>query len=374
MSEIRFVDLGALHREIAPEVATAWDDVLASSAFIGGKHVDRFEQAWAAYIGVGHAIGVGNGTDALSLILRGLGIGAGDEVIVPANTFIATPAAVLDVGAVPVFVDVDPNTLLVTAAHIEAAVTTRTAAVMVVHLFGQPADMDAIGAVAARHGIAVVEDAAQAHGATWRGRPAGSLGTAAGFSFYPGKNLGAYGDGGAVVTDDAELAWRIRSWASHGRAELTRYEYERPGVNSRLDNLQAAVLEAKLAHLARWNDRRCAIAARYAEHFEATPVRLVDQHPDARSVHHLFVIQVADRDRLAKGLAEQGIATGIHYPVPCHAHPPYQPYARSPLPVTETAARDMLSLPMHPHLSDGDVDRVAATVLGLVGTDTSARE
>jgi dTDP-4-amino-4,6-dideoxygalactose transaminase len=358
---VPFVDLRPIRDEIGEDALARMAAVVQRGDFVGGAATDEFEAAWANYCGRTDAVGVGNGTDALELTLRALGIGAGDEVIIPANTFIATPAAVEAAGATPRFVDVDAATLLVTADLIAEAISSRTAAVIPVHLFGQIPDMDAIGRVARRAGIAVIEDAAQAHGARWRGRRAGSFGEAACFSFYPGKNLGAFGDGGAVVTDDPALADRVRSLGNHGRAEHSKHVHERIGTNSRLDTLQAAVLLAKLPCLDRWNASRRRAAMRYRGHLSDLPsLRTVEIAADAESVHHLEVIRVPQRDRLATRLAERGIATGIHYPIPCHRQPAF--LGEAPLPVCEVAAAEILSLPMYPHLTDAQIDHVATAI------------
>ncbi len=366
MNAIPFLDLSAMHDEVRTELDHAWSAVCKDNAFIGGPFVEAFEQRWADYCGRRHAIGVANGTDALELILAGSGIGAGDEVVVPANTFLATAEAVCNVGATPVFVDVDADTLLIEAAAVETAITERTSAVMVVHLYGQMADVDAIGAVCDRAGVALIEDAAQAHGATWNGRPAGSCGVAAGFSFYPGKNLGAFGDGGAVVTDDDELADRVRSIANHGRSSTDRDAHPHLGRNSRLDGLQAAVLDVKLDHLDRWNTGRRAAHAAYREHLPET-VRLVGTKPEVEGVYHLLVIETDDRDGVQRQLGDAGIGTGIHYKVPCHHNDPFAPFADRPFPVTEAAADRILSLPMYPHLQPAQVERVADQLRTITG-------
>lgn len=349
---VPFVDLTAMTRDIRPAVDRAWADLLDSSRFVGGDAVEGFEQAWASYCGVPEAVGVGNGTDALLLTLMALGIGAGDEVIVPANTFIATAEAVVLAGAVPRFADVSPDTLLLTRAQLEAALTPQTAAVIVVHLYGQMPDMDALRDAADRAGIVLIEDAAQAHGASWRGRPAGSIGRAGCFSFYPAKNLGAFGDAGAVVTADSGLAGRIRSLRDHGRTRCSRYQYERVGINSRLDTLQALVLTAKLAKLDAWTQARRSIAARYRAALDGGPARLVAEQPGSRGAYHLAVALVPDRTRARQELAAAGIETQIHYPVPCHRQAPYRRFAAPPLPVAERAADEILSLPLFPHLGD----------------------
>ena len=363
-----------MHAQVRSELDAVWHRVVDSSGFVGGESVAEFESSFSAYCDQEFAVGVANGTDALSLILSGLGIGPGDEVIVPTNTFVATAEAVCNVGALPVFVDVDPATLLVTADHVEAALTDQTAAVMVVHLYGQTADMTALVPLCARAGVHLIEDAAQAHGARWNGGPAGSFGTAAAFSFYPGKNLGAFGDGGVVVTNDAELAMAVRSLANHGRSEADTHQHGVIGTNSRLDALQAAVLSIKLARLDEWNEARREIHSWYGDLLPAG-VHQVEIASMASPVHHLEVVQVDDRDRMRERLAALGIGTGIHYPVPCHRLPAYERFRRgetaSPLHVAETTADRLLSLPMFPHLGRDDVARVCAA-LGDVLAETSA--
>lgn len=364
--EIPFVDLSPMTREVRPAVRQAWDRLLAAGAFIGGAAVEEFEQAWASYCRSPHAIGVGNGTDAIALTLRALGIGPGDEVIVPANTFIASAEAVLLAGATPRFADVSPASLLLTSASLEAAITRRTRAVIVVHLYGQMPDMDALCAAAGRAGLALIEDAAQAHGASWRGRPAGSLGRAGCFSFYPGKNLGAFGDAGAIVTADSHLAGRLRSLRDHGRALGSHHRHQLAGANSRLDALQGAVLTAKLARLGCWNEARRAIAARYRAALASGPAVMPAEEPGARGVYHLAVARVPDRALVQRHLDALGIRTGIHYPVPCHWQPPYRRFATGPLPVAERAAGEVLSLPMFPHMTGDQVARVCDAVGGAL--------
>jgi dTDP-4-amino-4,6-dideoxygalactose transaminase len=359
---VPFLDLAKVTGEVEDEVLGAWKLLLDDSRFIGGEAVTAFEEAFARYCGTGHAIGVANGTDALHLTLRALGIGRGDEVVVPANTFVATAEAVLLAGARPRFADVDPGTLLITAESLEAVVTPATRAVMVVHLYGQTPDMDAIRACADRLGIAVVEDAAQAQGATWGGHRAGSLGVAGCFSFYPGKNLGAFGDAGAVVTSDPDVAERLRSMRDHGRTGGGHYEHGLLGMNSRLDALQAAVLDAKLRRLDDWNRSRRELAACYRELLDPDLARPVSGQPGGEGIHHLMVVRVQDRERLRRDLAEAGVATGVHYPTPCHRMAPYAPFADRDLPVAEAAAAEVLSLPMYPHLDPDDVAYVAAQV------------
>ena len=280
--DVPFTDLAAMTRDVRAAVDRGWASLLESGRFIGGEAVEEFEHAWSAYCGVPYAVGVGNGTDALQLVISALGIGQGDEVIVPANTFVATAEAVVAAGATPRFADVDPRTLLLTPEQLQAVVTVRTRAVIVVHLYGQMADIDALSQAAARAGLVVIEDAAQAHGATWRGRRAGSIGRAGCFSFYPGKNLGAFGDAGAVVTADAGLAQRIRCLRDHGRMAGSHYRHELIGANSRLDALQAVVLSAKLPRLAAWTDARRSVAARYQAAFAAGPAQVIDEAPESR--------------------------------------------------------------------------------------------
>jgi dTDP-4-amino-4,6-dideoxygalactose transaminase len=365
---VPFVDLGPIHDEIASSVVAAMAETVGRGDFVGGRAVDEFETAWARYCERDHAIGVGNGTDALELALRALGIGRGDEVIVPANTFIATAEAVVAAGATPRFVDVDRSTLLITADAIAEAVGPRTAAVIPVHLYGQVADMTTISAVARRVGLAVIEDAAQAHGATWRGARAGSFGDLGCFSFYPGKNLGAFGDGGAVVTDDAALADRIRSLGNHGRSTRSKHLHELVGMNSRLDTLQAVALMTKLPHLDDWNELRRRAAVRYRHLLAEVPgVEPVAIDPDAESVYHLEVVRVEDRDGVAERLRGRGISTGIHYPVPCHRQPAFADGAMPELPVCEEAAVEILSLPMYPYITDEQVDCVVAALREEVG-------
>lgn len=368
---IPLVDLAPLHREVADGLDTAWRAVTRSGRFVGGEFVEQFEAQWAAFCGVDHCVGVSDGTAAIELALRALGIGAGDEVIVPANTFIATWEAVAAVGATPVPVDVDPDTLLMTASAVLAAHTPRTAAAIAVHMFGQPVDMDELSRVAARLNIALIEDAAQAHGATWRGKRAGSLGDIGCFSFYPSKNLGALGDGGAVVTRRADLAARVRSLGNHGRVETSPDEHVLVGSNRRLDAIQAAFLSVKLPRLDAWNDARRGLVDRYRGHLAGTAARMVRLSPNAVSANHLLVVEVPQRSALRKALAAEGIATGIHYAIPCHLQPAFAHLPRSHLPVAEAAAERILSLPLSPHMSAADVDRVGATLVAELARITA---
>lgn len=356
---VPFTDLGAMAREVWPSIQVEYTDALLAGRYIGGSAVDSFEKEFAAYCHTEYAVGVANGTDALQLTLEALGIGAGSEVVVPANTFIATVEAVVRAGATPRFADVDPDTLLLTPETFEAALSPRTAAVMVVHLYGQMPDMDALTTKAAEAGVLVIEDAAQAHGAEWNGRRAGSFGIAGCFSFYPGKNLGAFGDAGAVVTSDAELADRIRCLANHGRAGGSmHYEHELVGTNSRLDALQAIALSAKLANNEAWTIARIALAEEYRNRLAGTGIRMVERSPLARHVYHLFVVRVRDRENVQEALANKGIRTGVHYPVPCHQQPPLRRYADGPLPVCESSAGELISLPLFPHMTWEQLERV----------------
>lgn len=356
---VPFTDLGAMTREVWPSIQAEFTDALLAGRYIGGPVVDDFERQWAEYCHTTHAVGVANGTDALQLTLEALGIGVGDEVIVPANTFIATVEAVIRAGAIPRFADVDPGTLLLTPETFEAALSPRTAAVMVVHLYGQMPDMDALGAAAAKAGVLIIEDAAQAHGAEWNGRRAGSFGVAGCFSFYPGKNVGAFGDAGAVVTSDERLADRVRSLANHGRAGGSmHYDHELVGTNSRLDALQAIALSAKLAGNEAWTIARIALAEEYRNRLAGADLDLVERLPLARHVYHLYVVRVRERARVQEALADKGIRTGVHYPVPCHQQPPLRRYADGPLLVCESTAKELISLPLFPHMTWEQLERV----------------
>ncbi|OAN55054.1 DegT/DnrJ/EryC1/StrS family aminotransferase [Magnetospirillum moscoviense] len=356
--KIPFVDLKAQYQSIKNEVDAAIATVVDSSAFVGGNAVSAFEQAFAAFVGTPHCIGVGNGTDALTLALRGLGVGPGDEVITVANSFIASSEAISNAGASPVFVDCDPATCNIDVAALGRAITPRTRAIVPVHLYGRPADMAAIMDLARRHGLKVVEDCAQAHGATLDGRMIGTFGDAAAFSFYPGKNLGAYGDAGAVITNDDDLARRVRMTANHGR--MSKYDHEFEGVNSRLDGLQAAVLTVKLRHLPAWTEARRRVAARYLANLADSGLPLPSDPAGGRHVYHLFVIRLAERQRVQAALAEAGIATGIHYPIAlpnltAYAHLGHRP---QDFPVASAYQDQVLSLPMYPELTDAQIDHV----------------
>lgn len=360
---IDFLNLRRLNAAHEPALGEAIARVLASGRYILGEEGEAFEQEFAAYCGVRHCVGVANGLDALQLILRASDIGPGDEVIVPSHTFIATWLAVGLAGARPVPVEVDEATANLDPARIEAAITPRTRAIVAVHLYGQPADMDGIAAVARRHGLRLFEDAAQAHGARHRGRRAGSLGDAAGFSFYPGKNLGALGDAGAVTTDDEALAMRLRRLRNYGSS--VKYRHEELGLNSRLDELQAAVLRVKLATLDRDNAARAALAAVYLRELATAGVVLPRVIDGVEPVWHLMVVRHPQRDALRAGLAAAGIETGVHYPIACHQQGACAGTAWPPLPVAERLARTVLSLPIAPDLGADAVGRVAEAVRRL---------
>ncbi len=362
---IPFLDLRPLHEELRSELLQAFERVLDSGWYILGNEVKQFEREFAAYCEAKHCVGVGNGLEALHLILRAYGIGAGDEVIVPANTYIATWLAVTYAGATPVPVEPDERTYNLDAAKIEAAITPRSKAIIAVHLYGQPSDMDAINAVAQKYGLKVIEDAAQAHGARYKGRRVGSLGDAAGFSFYPGKNLGALGDGGAVTTNDAKLADEVRVLANYG--SRIKYHNEVKGFNSRLDELQAAFLREKLKKLDEWNARRKALASAYLDALQGSPLALPFVPDWADPVWHLFVVRSPNRDALQKHLADHGVGTMIHYPIPPHFQPAYAELGipEGSLPISERIHREVLSLPMGPHLLPEQQVRVIDCILNM---------
>ena len=365
---VPFLDLQAAYRELQRDLDAAAQRVLASSSYILGAELDRFEAEFAAYCGAAHCVGVGNGLDALHLILRAMGIGPGDEVIVPANTYIATWLAVSFAGAIPVPVEADERTYNLDPARIENAVTPKTRAIIAVHLYGQPADMDAINEVAGRHRLRVIEDAAQAHGARYTGRRVGTLGSAAGFSFYPSKNLGAMGDAGAITTNDAELAGRVRLLRNYGSS--IKYAHKEKGFNSRLDELQAALLRVKLARLDDWNDRRKHLADDYRRTLDGVPGLVLPFVPEyAEPVWHLFVVRHAMRNRLQEHLAAAGVGTLIHYPCPPHLQAAYADlgYGSGGFPGAETMSAEVLSLPIGPHLTGPQSRHVAAQLAGFAG-------
>lgn len=371
--KVPFLDLAAQQAEIVDEVLPVWHHQLASAAFIGGEQVDAFEREYAEYIGVAHVVGVSNGTDALELAYRAAGVGQGDEVIMPANTFIATAEAASRIGAVPVFVDVDDEHLLIDPDAVDAAITERTRAIVPVHLFGQTAPVQRIAPIAERRGIALIEDAAQAQGASSAAGRAGAMGRIAATSFYPGKNLGAAGDAGAVMTDDDGAAALIRNLAAHGSS--VKYVHDNIGMNARLDAVQATVLRAKLRRLDRWNDARRAAAARYTELLgDIEGIRLPREVPGNDDVWHLYVIRVDERDRVLSALAEDGIAAGIHYPTIVPLTEAYAGLGHRPgqFPVAEAAASGILSLPMFPHLTEEQQRAVAAAVRTAVRASVPA--
>ncbi len=366
--KVPFLDLAAQSAEIADEVLPSWRHLFDTAGFIGGSEVDAFEREYAEYIGVEHVIGVSNGTDALELAYRAVGVGPGNEVIMPANTFIATAEAVSRIGAVPVFVDVDEEHLLIDPDAVESAITERTRVIAPVHLFGQTAPVERILPIANKHGVVVVEDAAQSQGASSAAGRAGALARAAATSFYPGKNLGAAGDAGAVMTDDAEIAAYIRNVAAHGSS--TKYVHDHIGMNARLDAIQAAVLRAKLRRLDGWNAARRAVADRYATLLaDIDGVRLPTVRQGNADVWHLYVVRVDERERVMARLAEAGIGVGIHYPTPVHLTEAYAGlgYERGSFPVAEAAADSILSLPMFPHLAEAQQERVVVVLRAAVG-------
>jgi dTDP-4-amino-4,6-dideoxygalactose transaminase len=364
MSKIPLVDLHAQYETIKPEIDAAIQRTIDNTAFILGPEAKKFEEHFAAFCNVKHAIGLDSGTAALHLALLALGVGAGDEVITTTHTFIATSEAIVLTGARPVLVDIDPRTYNIDARKIEAAITPRTKAIIPVHLYGQPAEMDPIVEVAKKHNLRVIEDAAQAHGADYRGRRIGSIGDMACFSFYPGKNLGAYGDAGALVTNDDELAHKIRMLRDHGRT--TKYEHEMTGFGYRLDGIQGAVLDVKLKHLPEWNAARRAHADYYTELLANVDDSIVTPYelPHVRAVYHLYVIRTRQRDELLQYLKDQNIEAGIHYPVPLHLQPVYKNlgYNQGAFPETEKAANEILSLPLYPELTHAQMERVVETM------------
>lgn len=364
--KVPFVDLNAQYHSISEEIDGAIKVVINDAAFIGGYYVKRFEEAFAAYCQAKHCIGVGNGTDALYIALRALGIGQGDEVITVANSFIATSEAITLTGARVVFVDCDSETYNIDVEKVPAAITPRTKAIVPVHLYGQPADMSALQTIAQRHGIFLVEDAAQAHGADIGGHRVGTFGKLACFSFYPGKNLGAYGDAGAIVTDDEALSLHCRMIANHGRTQ--KYDHDFEGTNSRLDGLQAAILNAKLRRLEEWTDRRRRCAALYNELLQGSGVITPCVAPEKRHVYHLYVVRVPDRDVIQAALKEAGIATGVHYPIalPSLAAYRYLGYKSEDFPIANRYAGEILSLPMFPEMTDEQVAYVCDVLMRSV--------
>lgn len=360
MTKIPFVDLQVQHKQLALEINKVLADIINSAHFIKGEYLEAFEDKFSEFIGTKYCVGVASGTDALELSLAALGIGAGDEVILPANTFIATAYAVIYRGAKPVLVDVDPKTYNINPDLIEESITNKTKAIIPVHLYGQPTKMDEILALAAKHNLFVIEDACQSHGATYDGKRTGGLGDMAAFSFYPSKNLGAIGDGGAVTTNSEELAQKVKRLREYGG--LNKYEYEVVGYNSRLDSIQAAALNIKLKYLKRWNDMRIKAASFYSNELARVLPEVVTPYVEAgsMSVFHLYVIQTLKRDKLAKYLLENGIQTGIHYPIPLHLQKSlaYLGYQLGDFPVTEALCKSILSLPIFPEITEAQQEEV----------------
>lgn len=353
--KVPFVDLNAQYQSIREEIDGAIKSVINDTAFIGGYYVKQFEGAFAAYCRAKHCVGVGNGTDAIYIALRALGIGPGDEVITVANSFIATSEAITLTGARVVFVDCDPETYNIDVEKIPAAITPRTKAIVPVHLYGQPAAMTALQQIAEKQSLFIVEDAAQAHGAEIGGQRVGSFGKLACFSFYPGKNLGAYGDAGAIVTNDDALAVRCRMIANHGRVQ--KYDHDFEGINSRLDGLQGAILNAKLVHLEKWTERRRSRAVLYNERLQGSGVIIPNVALGTRHVYHLYVVRVPDRVGVQAALKEAGIATGVHYPIALPSLAAYRYLGHEPVdfPVANLFAEEILSLPMFPEMTDEQV-------------------
>lgn len=362
MSPLPFNDLSLRGTPLGAEIEAAIGRVLDSAWFVLGREVEAFERALAETLGFEEAVGVGSGTDALSLALEALGVAPGDEVVTSPLTAAFTALAVSRIGARPVFADVEPETLSLSAESVESRLTDRTRALLPVHLYGNACDMDAIGKLAEERGLVVVEDACQAHGASYRGRPLGGIGHAGAFSFYPTKNLGALGDGGMVVTNDRELAGRVRKLRNGGQS--SRYLHELKGVNSRLDEIQAAVLRVKLPHLEAWNEKRRSLAAAYDRALEGTAVVPVRPRAASVSARHLYVVRTGAREPLMRHLEARGIQSLIHYPVPTHLQPAYADGAApaGSCPVAERAAREIVSLPLYPSMSEADVERVAEAV------------
>ena len=361
---IPFVDLKAQYHNIKPEIDAAIANVLESGQFVLGQDVAAFEKEFAAYCQVRHAVGVNSGTSALHLALLAAGVGPGHEVITVPFTFVATVAAIVYTGARPVFVDIEPSSLTIDVNQVEAAITPRTKAIIPVHLYGQPADMDPILDIARRRGLVVIEDAAQAHGAEYKGRRVGSLGDLGCFSFYPGKNLGAYGESGAITTDNPDYFYTInmlRDWGAEHK-----YQCILKGYNYRMEGIQGAILRVKLRHLEKWTEARQAHAARYGEFLADGPVVLPVEMSYARHVYHIYAVRTPHRDALRQALHTQGIQTGVHYPIPVHLQPAYADlgYNVNDFPCSEQAAREMCSLPMYAELQESELRCIAKCIRG----------
>jgi dTDP-4-amino-4,6-dideoxygalactose transaminase len=371
--QVPFVDLTAQYRAIGAEINEATSRIIREADFILGRDVHLFEEEFAAFCGVRYAIGVDSGTSALELALRAYEIGPGDEVITAANSFIASALAISHAGATPVLVDADPDTYAIDVSAISKAMTSRTRAIIPVHLYGHPVDMDPLRQLAEQHGLVVIEDACQAHGARYKGKRAGSLGHAAAFSFYPGKNLGACGDGGMLVTNDRDVAKRAEMLRNYGQEE--KYHHLIRGYNRRLDTLQAAVLRVKLKHLDEWNAARRQHAELYRRRLDGYGIALPREAEYAKSVWHIYVIRVRQRDVFREHLTSRGISSGIHYPIPIHLQPAYRDlgYKRGDFPVTEEHARALVSLPMYAELTSGQIDFVIAAIRDFVSVDLTGQ-
>ena len=372
--QVPFLDLKAHHDPIREEVMAALNEVIDANAFAGGKFVAKFEEEYARFCESKFCIGVGNGTDSLWFSLLALGIGSGDEVITPPMTFMATAEAITYAGAKPVFVDIDPKTYTLDVTQIEAAITPRTKAILPVHLFGQSADMDPILALAKKHKLVVVEDAAQAQGTLYKGRKAGSIGQAGSFSFYPGKNLGAWGEAGAVTTNDPALRDALQMFREHGQKK--KYYHDVVGWNGRMDGLQGAVLSVKLKYLDKANDGRRRAAARYNQLLAGTPGVILPVEADyGRHIYHVYAVRVEQRDTILTKLGERGIGAGIHYPVPVHLQNAYANlgYKRGDFPVSEACGNSFLSLPMYPELTDQQIDAVVRELIAILDAVKAGR-
>ena len=370
---IPLVDLNAQYGPLESQILGRIQKVLRKMHLFLGENVREFEESFSSFCGTSHGIGVGSGTDALVLSLRALGVAPGDEVITVSHTFVATAEAIVLVGARPVFVDIDAVTMTMDASLIERAITTRTKAIIPVHLYGHPANMDPIMDIARRHDLRVIEDACQSHGATYRDQPAGSIGDAACFSFYYSKNLGAYGEAGIIVTNNDEMAEAVKVLRDHGSSK--KYVHESVGYNSRLDEIQAAILCAKLPGLRTWNRRRRELAEMYTDRLRSLPLATPSEEEWAKSVYHLYVIRTQQRDSLLEWLHDRGIMAGIHYPIPVHLQEAYAEYAPiGGLPVTEKVASEILSLPIYPELSDEQLEEVVTGVQSYFSQNGSRKQ
>lgn len=360
---IPFVDLDAQYQSIKPEIMKAIEGILDTKDFIQGKSVDEFQRNFNEVHGTKFTVGCANGTSAITVAFRSLGVGQGDEVITPANSFFATPEAIAEVGAIPVFVDCDPETYGMDVSQIEAKITPKTKAIAPVHLYGNPSDMEAIMAIAKKHNLKVVEDCAQSHMATINGKATGTFGDAGTFSFYPGKNLGAYGDAGAIITQNEDLYTNLRMQVNHGRTK--KYEHDFLAGNFRMDGLQAAVLSVKLKYLNDWTNKRIGFAKRYDELLKASGIKTIKVRPGAKCVYHIYLVEVSNRDEVMKHFNEMGIQCGVHYPIPLHMQPAlsFLGHKKGDFPVTEKCAERILSLPMYAEFSNEMQDVVVKELL-----------